>query len=194
MKINILWHEKHKLPANTTLDQRVEWHMEHARRCPCPPGDEDIWEELNKRYSGKHQDFWILFNINDHRELGLWAANLADQVLPKFDVKYSRDTRPRTAIETLRTWIKTGEFRMPMIREAALGAHAAAKAVATENQMAEYAAHAAGQAVATAHVPTHAIGTAYYVLKIDKTTKLHPPEKLRQWIQTKLPASTGYHV
>lgn len=59
---NAEWHLKHQLPKNPTLDQRVKWHMEHARRCPCPSKDQDILEELKKRYMGKHQEFWIFFN------------------------------------------------------------------------------------------------------------------------------------
>lgn len=51
-----IWHSKHKLPENPTLDQRVKWHIKHARKCSCPSCDEDILEELKKRYLGKHQD------------------------------------------------------------------------------------------------------------------------------------------
>ncbi len=50
------------------------------------------------------------------------------------------------------------------IRKASLAAHAAARE-AKENNTACFAARAAGQAVATAHVPQHALGSAYYALK-----------------------------
>ena len=112
---NTQWHVKHQLPNNPTLEQRVQWHMEHARRCPCPSQDEDILEELKKRYLGKHQDFWIFYNRNDHRALGLWAAYCAEHLLPYFEEKYPEDTRPRDAISTLRAWVQTGEFRMAVI-------------------------------------------------------------------------------
>jgi len=163
---NTEWHLKHQLPKNPTLVQRVKWHMEHARRCPCPSQDEDIMEELKKRYLGKHQDFWIVYNTNDHRALGLWAADCAEHLLPYFEEKYPEDPRPRDAIRTLRGWVQTGEFRMAVIRGASLAAHAAAKAVKKEELAARFAAHAAGQAVGTAHVPTHALGPVLYSLKL----------------------------
>jgi hypothetical protein len=53
---------------------------------------------------------------------------------------------------------------MEVIRAASLAAHAAAKAVQSD-QPASFAAHACGQAVATAHVTQHAYGGAYYALK-----------------------------
>lgn len=164
---NVLWHSKHKLPENPTLDQKINYHIEHARRCPCNSiHDEDMLGELRKKFEGKHQDFWIDHNINDHRVLGLWAAECAEHVLPYFEEKYGKDTRPREAIKTLREWAKTGEFHMSVIRAAALPAHAAAKLVDKKDKVASYAAHAAGQAVGTAHAPTHALGTIAYSMKI----------------------------
>ena len=188
---NTEWHLKHQLPQNPTLNQRVKWHMEHARRCPCPSQDEDILEELKKRYLGKHQDFWIFYTINDHRALGLWAAKCAEHLLPYFEEKYTEDTRPRDAISTLREWVQTGEFRMAVIRGASLAAHAAAKAVKKEDKVANIAAHTAGQAVATAHVPTHALGPVLYSMKL--VAALHPTDvqaavaREREWQMQRLP-------
>jgi hypothetical protein len=34
-RINATWHEAHKMPSKATLDQRVEWHVEHLRECRC---------------------------------------------------------------------------------------------------------------------------------------------------------------
>jgi hypothetical protein len=53
---------------------------------------------------------------------------------------------------------------MADVRRHSLGAHAAARH-AEENSAARFAARAAGQAVATAHVPSHAIGAAWYGVK-----------------------------
>ncbi len=188
---NTEWHSKHRLPNNPTLDQRVKWHMEHARRCPCPSLDEDILDELKKRYLGKHQDFWIDYNTNDHRTLGFWAAECAEQLSSNFEEKYSKDTRPRDAIKTLREWATTGIFSMPVIREASLGAHKAAKLVDKNDKAANYAAHAAGQAVGTAHVPTHSLGVVFYAVRL--VAVLHPTNvkeavaKEREWQNQRLP-------
>jgi hypothetical protein len=195
---NTAWHSRHKLPENPTLDQRVKWHMKHARNCPCLPPDEDILAELKQRYLGKHQDFWVFFNRNDHKALGLWAAECAEHLLPYFEKDYPGDTRPRDALNTLRDWAHTGKFSMPVIRGASLGAHRAAHEVEMEDKTASFAAHAAGQAVATAHVPTHALGPVLYSMKLVASTNptdakaavalerewqlRHLPENLRPWV------------
>ncbi len=197
MERNVDWHLKHPLAPGSPLEKRLMWHMEHARRCPCPPHDENLREELEKRYRGRHQDFWILFNRNDHRALGAWAADCAERILPYFERNHAHDARPRKAIETLRDWVKTGEFNMHIIREASLSAHAAAKTVDAHDDASRFAAHAAGQAVATAHVPTHAIGVVTYGLRavaaahpgIDDDSAAwqarmidHAPLRLRGWL------------
>jgi len=160
------WHERHKLPQAPTLEQRVKFHMEHARRCACGWRDDAILEELKLRYGGKHQDFWILHNTYDHRLLGAWAADCAERLLPYFETPYPGDNRPRAAIETLREWADTGIFSMSVIRASSLAAHSAAKDVSKKNILASYAAHAAGQAVGTAHVPTHSLGTVLYSIRL----------------------------
>ena len=97
----------------------------------------------------------------DKKILAAWAIDCAERVLPYFEEKYPDDPRPRDALDTLRAWIRTGEFRMAVIRGASLASHAAARDVG-EDSPARSAARAAGQAVATAHVPTHSLGSAMY--------------------------------
>ena len=104
------------------------------------------------------------YSEQDQKSLVSWAADCAQRVLPFFEKAYPLDDRPRKAIETCRTWVRTGVFKMADIRGASLAAHAAAR-VAKENNAACFAARAAGQGVATAHVPQHAYGAAYYALK-----------------------------
>lgn len=101
---------------------------------------------------------------SDHKTVAVWAIDCAERVLPYFEEKYPGDHRPRKAIETLKTWITTGVFKMAVIRKASLDSHAAAREVGRDNA-ARSAARAAGQAVATAHVPTHSIGSAIYALQ-----------------------------
>jgi immunity protein 5 of polymorphic toxin system len=104
------------------------------------------------------------YDRQDQRLMATWAADCAERVLPFFEKSYPQDDRPRKAIETCRSWVRTGVFKMVEIRGASLAAHAAARQ-AKENPAASFAARAAGQAVATAHVPQHAFGGAYYALK-----------------------------
>jgi len=47
-KINKEWHEKHRMPKNATITQRIEWHLEHERHCNCRPMPEKLKEELRK--------------------------------------------------------------------------------------------------------------------------------------------------
>ena len=102
-----------------------------------------------------------LMKKTDHTTVAVWAIDCAERVMPYFEEKYPQDHRPRQAIETLKTWIDTGVFKMAVIRKASLDAHAAAREVG-EDSPARSAAHASGQAVATAHVPRHSYGPAIY--------------------------------
>ena len=45
----IQWHLSHKMPKNPTQDQRVVWHVEHAKNCQCRPLGGKILEEIKKR-------------------------------------------------------------------------------------------------------------------------------------------------
>lgn len=49
MKINKEWYLANKMPKNPTLDQRVKWHVEHARNCSCRALSGKILEEIKKR-------------------------------------------------------------------------------------------------------------------------------------------------
>lgn len=49
MKINKEWHLGNRMPKNPTLDQRVKWHVAHARNCKCRALGGKILEEIKKR-------------------------------------------------------------------------------------------------------------------------------------------------
>jgi hypothetical protein len=119
----------------------------------------------------------------DHKALGLWASQCAGNVLRLFEQQHPDDPRPRQAIDTLKTWIRTGEFSMAVIRHASLDAHAAAR-TAGVGTAACFAARAAGQAVATAHVASHSIGAAWYGAKAADAAGLLVE---REWQRNHLP-------
>ena len=48
-KINKEWHEKNKMPKNPTIEQRIVWHLEHAKNCSCRKIEGKIAEEMRKR-------------------------------------------------------------------------------------------------------------------------------------------------
>lgn len=49
MAINALWHAANPMPTNATLNQRVTWHLEHARVCGCRPVPDSIKAEIARR-------------------------------------------------------------------------------------------------------------------------------------------------
>ena len=49
MPINGAWHKEHRMPKNASLEQRIEWHKEHARACGCRPIPARLAEEMEKR-------------------------------------------------------------------------------------------------------------------------------------------------
>jgi hypothetical protein len=130
------------------------------------------------------------YSKQDQRALAAWAAKCAERVLPLFEQAHPEDERPRNALEACRAWVRSGEFKMAMIRGAALSAHAAARGLPA-NDPAGQAAHAAGQAVATAHVAQHAYGGAYYALRAIAAADPENAEKHvvkeREWQGRQLP-------
>lgn len=111
-----------------------------------------------------------------------WSIDCVQRVLPYFEREYPNDLRPQLALETAREWLRTGIFKMAVIRKASLDAHAAARAIA-DFDPAHSAARAAGQAVATAHAAGHAIVAAIYAATTvrDATDSLIKVNKEREW-------------
>jgi len=136
------------------------------------------------KFSVTHKDESMLelMSKTDHKILALWAIDCAERVMPCFEEKYQQDHRPRQALETLKTWIDTGVFKMAVIRKASLDAHSAAREVG-EDSPARSAARAAGQAVATAHVPRHAYDSAIYAQQAiyRATNSMDAVESERNW-------------
>lgn len=48
-KLNATWHEKHPMPKNATLEQRVSWHVRHAKACGCREIPRTIAREMKTR-------------------------------------------------------------------------------------------------------------------------------------------------
>ncbi|MDO8460580.1 MAG: hypothetical protein Q7S74_05700 [Nanoarchaeota archaeon] len=103
-------------------------------------------------------------NSRYHKLFALKAAKEAEKVLPFFEKEYPNDSRPRKAIDAIRSWAKGDkELSMKEVRKLSLDSHAAARE--SKSDAARFAARAAGQAVATWHVPTHAMAVPTYVCK-----------------------------
>jgi len=48
-RINAEWHRLNRMPANPTTDQRIAWHVAHARACRCREIPVKILEEMKRR-------------------------------------------------------------------------------------------------------------------------------------------------
>jgi hypothetical protein len=102
--------------------------------------------------------------LEDTQRMISWAYDCAQSVLSIFERVCPTDKRPRKALGLARVMAKDRScFRMKDVREAALGAHAAARE--TKDRAARAAARSAGHAVATAHVTAHARGAVIYAVK-----------------------------
>jgi hypothetical protein len=49
MKINKEWHLKNRMPKNPTIEQRIKWHLAHAKNCGCRKIEGKLAEEMKKR-------------------------------------------------------------------------------------------------------------------------------------------------
>ena len=49
-KINAIWHKAHRMHKNPTMDQRIQWHLEHLKNCKCRTDiPETLKQEMKKR-------------------------------------------------------------------------------------------------------------------------------------------------
>ena len=49
MMLNAAWHDAHPMPKGATLDQRVAWHLAHAKACGCRGIPASVAAELTRR-------------------------------------------------------------------------------------------------------------------------------------------------
>jgi len=48
-KLNAEWHRANRMPKNPTMDQRIVWHLAHARACGCREISGKLREEMERR-------------------------------------------------------------------------------------------------------------------------------------------------
>lgn len=122
-----------------------------------------------------------LLDIQRHRMLAQWAADVAERVLLHFEAQ-SDDPRPRQAIEAARAWGR-GEIPTAAAQRAAMDAHRAAREASGK---AAVAACAAGHAAGTALTADHAPGAAVYATRAIEATG-GDAESERNWQIEQLP-------
>jgi hypothetical protein len=55
LKVNETWHNAHRMPANPSRAQRVEWHAAHALACGCRPVPRSLEAEVRAMNREKHR-------------------------------------------------------------------------------------------------------------------------------------------
>jgi hypothetical protein len=48
-RLNAAWHKKHPMPPRATVEQRIAWHLDHARQCACRPIPAKLHAEIRRR-------------------------------------------------------------------------------------------------------------------------------------------------
>jgi hypothetical protein len=48
-KLNKEWHQANRMPANPTIDERIEWHLAHQKNCGCRQIPEKLKAEMIRR-------------------------------------------------------------------------------------------------------------------------------------------------
>jgi hypothetical protein len=48
-RINAEWHRNNVMPKNPTLEQRIAWHIEHAKVCGCRAIPPSLLPIINQR-------------------------------------------------------------------------------------------------------------------------------------------------
>ena len=150
-----------------------------------------------KRYSGNRDPRFVAIHrggdldLATHRLLVAWAADCAEHVLHLFTEVHPSDARTSHAIAIAREWA-SGNATVAQAREAAFGAHAAARE--SSNSAAIAVARAAGHAVATAHMADHELGAAAYAIwavmkSVSKFDAIRVAETECRWQQAQLSES-----
>lgn len=47
--LNRAWHDEHRLDPKASMDERLAWHVEHAKLCGCRDMPQSIKDELAAR-------------------------------------------------------------------------------------------------------------------------------------------------
>lgn len=108
------------------------------------------------------QSLMRLIETQSKKSVALWCICYAqEQILPIYEKHCPGDNRPEKALLAARDWLD-GKTRLPAVKKIILQECHAAAREATANPAAQAAARTCGQAAASIHVPSHALGLAFY--------------------------------
>ena len=57
-RINKQWHDANRMPKNPSVEQRIQWHVQHAQSCVCRPIPPKLQEIIDKRKAQQGAEEW----------------------------------------------------------------------------------------------------------------------------------------
>ena len=127
-----------------------------------------------------------LMNLADHHALAQWAIECLQRVLDVFEERYPADRTPQKAVAILEEWMQ-GRISMWEARKFCWTVLKLAREIEPEDKVCCQILRAANHCLAVCHVPSHAEGTAMYVvsaiqhLNQGKDNVIELMERERQW-------------
>ena len=112
------------------------------------------------KYDSEIQD--LIFNT-EHKVSAEWAIDCLERVFYIFEEKYPNEKVPQTAIQILRDWMED-KITMWEARKYCWTVLKLAQEIEKEDKVCCQIVRAASHCLAICHVPTHAEGTAMYVI------------------------------
>ncbi|MBU0996590.1 MAG: hypothetical protein KKE16_00930 [Firmicutes bacterium] len=106
-------------------------------------------------------------NSEEHKILAKWAIDCLNRVLPEYRLKYPNETILDIAVDTLKAWIDD-KIKMWDARKYTYTVLKLAKDIEKLDKPYSQIVRATSHCLATCHVPTHAEGTAMYVVSAIK--------------------------
>ena len=55
MAINAGWHQAKRMPKNATLQQRIDWHVAHQKRCGCREMPKTVRDTIARNVAKKRR-------------------------------------------------------------------------------------------------------------------------------------------
>ncbi len=143
--------------------------------------------DMKKFSLAKHDpEIQALISETDHKVLAQWAIDCLNRVFYIYKERYSSENILKTAIKILNEWMKD-KITMWEARKYCWTVLKLARKIENEDKVCCQIVRATSHCLATCHVPTHAEGTAMYVisaikyLNIDKENVIELMENERKW-------------
>ncbi len=143
--------------------------------------------DMRKFSLAKHDsEIQDLISKTDHKVLAQWAIDCLKRVLYIYEERYPNENIPQMAIKILKDWMNN-KISMWEARKYCWTVLELARKIEKEDKVCCQIVRATSHCLATCHVPTHAEGTAMYVISAiqyfnkDKKNVIELMENERKW-------------